>query len=155
MKSKKLFSIFIITHIIPLPLLAIDINQRSFEQEDGFTLNTSGETILLGWEVAGNGAFFEFQFIPRQGNTAATPPIKALGINEVAIPLAYMELIGGDGRNVNRLRFDLSDTNEFDSTKIQSPVDLSNTTWTRIQVWGKAWNGAFIQPIFLDKTASC
>ena len=34
------------------PLLAIEINQEAFEPEDGFTLNTSEETIHLGWEVA-------------------------------------------------------------------------------------------------------
>ena len=84
MKNKKLLSIFII-YLIPLPLLAIEINQHAFEPEDGFTLNTSEETIRLGWQVAGNEAFIEFQFIPRQGNTAAAPLIKGLGINETTI----------------------------------------------------------------------
>ena len=85
MKNKNLLSKFIITYLIPLPLLAIEINQEAFEPEDGFTLNTSEETIRLGWEVAGNKAFIEFQFIPRQGNTAAAPLIKALGINDATI----------------------------------------------------------------------
>ena len=85
MKNKNLLSKFIFTYLIPLPLLAIEINQLAFEPEAGFTLNTSEETIRLGWEVAGNNAFIEFQFIPRQGNTAAAPLIKALGINEATI----------------------------------------------------------------------
>ena len=85
MKNKNFLSIFIITYLIPLPLLAIEINQQAFEPGDGFTLNTSEETIRLGWEVAGNEAFIEFQFIPRQGNTAAAPLIRALGINESTI----------------------------------------------------------------------
>ena len=65
-------------------------------------------------------------------------------------PLAYMELISGDGRNVNRMRFDLSDTTEFDSTKFQLPVDLSNANWARIEIWDIARNGAFTQPIWLE-----
>ena len=42
MKNKNLLSKFIIAYLIPLPLLGIEINQESFEPEDGFTLNTSG-----------------------------------------------------------------------------------------------------------------
>ena len=61
-----------------------------------------------------------------------------------------MEIVSGDGRNVNRLRIDLSDTTEFGSTNIQIPVDLSSASWARLEVWDIARNGAFTQPVWLE-----
>ena len=65
-------------------------------------------------------------------------------------PLAYMEVVSGDGSQVNRLRFDLSDTTEFDSTNMQINVDLSQASWARVEVWDIARNGAFTQPVWLE-----
>ena len=65
-------------------------------------------------------------------------------------PLAYMEVVSGDGSQVNRLRFDLSDTSEFDSTNMQINVDLSQASWARVEVWDIARNGAFTQPVWLE-----
>jgi hypothetical protein len=69
---------------------------------------------------------------------------------EWTYPLAYMELVSGDGTNVTRQRFDLTNTKEFGSQNISSSVNLSNAKWARIEVWDIARNGAFTQPIWIE-----
>jgi hypothetical protein len=61
-----------------------------------------------------------------------------------------MELVSGDGTNVTRQRFDLTNTKEFGSQNISSSVNLSNAKWARIEVWDIARNGAFTQPIWIE-----
>ena len=69
---------------------------------------------------------------------------------EWTYPLAYMEVVSGDGINVNRQRFDLSDTKEFGSRNISTSINASNAKWARIEVWDIARNGAFTQPVWIE-----
>ena len=102
---------------------------------------TTGEVLIPKFSINGK----------ESGEIAQADQTMSLEIDlQWTYPLAYMELISGDGRNVNRLRFDLSDTTEFGSINFQFPVDLINEKWARIEVWDIARNGAFTQPIRLE-----
>ena len=102
---------------------------------------TTGEVLIPEFSIDGR----------KSGELAQADAAMSLEVQlQWTYPLAYMELISGDGRNVNRLRIDLSDTNEFDSRNIQIPVDLSNARWARLEVWDIARNGAFTQPVWLE-----
>jgi len=85
------------------------------------------------------------------GDTAAPRDQMTLEVElEWTYPLAYMEVVSGDGINVNRQRFDLSDTKEFGSRNISTSINASNAKWARIEVWDIARNGAFTQPVWIE-----
>ena len=68
-------------------------------------------------------------------------------------PLAFAEVVSGDGARVYRMRIDLSDTSAFGRRTIQIPLPLHDRRWVRFEVWDVAANGAFTQPIWLDQRA--
>lgn len=68
---------------------------------------------------------------------------------EWTFPLAFAEIISGDGTKVYRQRIDLSDTEAFGERTLKIPAELAGRTWVRLEVWDMARNGAFTQPIFL------
>ena len=68
---------------------------------------------------------------------------------EWTFPLAFAEVISGDGRSVHRQRIDLTDTEPFGQRRLKIPIELAGRTWVRLEVWDMARNGAFTQPIFL------
>ena len=70
---------------------------------------------------------------------------------EWTYPLAFMEVVSGDGKKVYRQRIDLSDTQEFQSRKIQKSIDLRGRHWVRIEVWDIAKNGAFTVPVWIER----
>jgi hypothetical protein len=60
-------------------------------------------------------------------------------------PLAYAEIISGDGNETRRQRVDLSGEDSIDID-----ADLTGQRWARIEVWDIATNGAFTQPVWLE-----
>ena len=68
---------------------------------------------------------------------------------EWTFPLAFAELISGDGAKVHRQRVDLTDTEAFGRRLVNIPVEQPNARWVRLEVWDMARNGAFTPPIFL------
>jgi len=68
---------------------------------------------------------------------------------EWTFPLAFAEIISGDGQKVFRQRIDLADTESFGTRKLRLPLDLKGRTWVRFEVWDIAANGAFTQPIWI------
>lgn len=68
---------------------------------------------------------------------------------EWTFPLAFAEIISGDGKQVYRERIDLTDTEGFGRREWSLPVDLTQRKWVRLEVWDMARNGAFTQPMFL------
>ncbi len=70
---------------------------------------------------------------------------------EWTYPLAFMEIVSGDGKKVYRQRIDLNDTQEFQSRKIQKSIDLRGRHWVRIEVWDIAKNGAFTVPVWIQR----
>jgi hypothetical protein len=66
-------------------------------------------------------------------------------------PLRFAELVSGDGKAVYRERIDLSDTEPFGRRTLTLKPDLAGRTWVRLEAWDVAGNGAFTQPIWLEK----
>ncbi len=66
-------------------------------------------------------------------------------------PLAFAELISGDGQKVYREKIDLSSTKEFGRSVFSRSLDLKGRRWVRLEVWDSAANGVFSQPIWLEE----
>jgi hypothetical protein len=65
-------------------------------------------------------------------------------------PLAFAEIVSGDGHQVYRERIDLTDTAAFGSRTLSLRPNLKNRRWVRLEIWDIATNGAFTQPVWLD-----
>lgn len=70
---------------------------------------------------------------------------------EWTFPLAFAEVVSGDGKKVYRERVPLVDTAEFGRRTLKIPVALRGRTWVRLEVWDVAANGAFTQPVWIEK----
>ena len=66
-------------------------------------------------------------------------------------PLAYAEIITGDGRKIKRRRVDLSTTGSFGEVSLKIDADVTDQHWLRVEVWDVATNGAFTQPVWLNQ----
>ena len=66
-------------------------------------------------------------------------------------PLAFAELISGDGKQVYRQRLDLRDTGPFEQRTFTIQSDLRGRQWVRLEDWDAAANGAFTQPVWLEE----
>ena len=87
------------------------------------------------------------------GETIAAGEVDVVLDVEGTFPLAFAEVIAGDGKKVERTRIDLSDSPAFDRRRISKKVDLRGKTWVRAEVWDIAANGAFTQPVWVEKGA--
>jgi hypothetical protein len=70
---------------------------------------------------------------------------------EWTFPLAFAEVVSGDGEKVYRDRIPLNDTKEFGSRTIEAEVDLTGRKWARLEVWDIAANGAFTMPVWFEE----
>ncbi len=66
-------------------------------------------------------------------------------------PLAYAEIITGDGRDIKRHRVDLSATEQLGEMSLKVDADVTGGRWLRVEVWDIATNGAFTQPVYLHE----
>ena len=66
-------------------------------------------------------------------------------------PLAYAEIITGDGHDIRRHRVDLSATESFGEMSLKVDADVTGQHWLRVEVWDIATNGAFTQPVYLHR----
>ncbi|MEM8953567.1 MAG: hypothetical protein AAGD22_05390 [Verrucomicrobiota bacterium] len=64
-------------------------------------------------------------------------------------PMAFAEVISGDGEAVYRQRIDLSETSAFGEETLRVPLDLKGKIWVRLEAWDVACNGVISQPIWL------
>jgi hypothetical protein len=67
---------------------------------------------------------------------------------EWTYPLAFAEVVSGDGTKIYRDRIDLRGTAPFGGRMIEKRVDLRGRKWARIEVWDVATNGAYTPPVF-------
>lgn len=102
---------------------------------------TTGEVLITDFSVNGS----------ESGETTNSNEMSNL-ITELewTYPLAYMEIISGDGNSTYRERIDLTHTKEFNAETINRLIDLSDRRWVRIEVWDIARNGAFTQPVWVE-----
>ena len=69
---------------------------------------------------------------------------------EWTFPLAFAEVISGDGTRDYRERIDLSDTPSFGKRTLKLTPQLAGRRWVRFEVWDVAANGAFTQPVWIE-----
>jgi hypothetical protein len=105
---------------------------------------STGEVLISSFDISGR----------ESGETlSASIDYSSVTLNanlEWTYPLAYLEVVSGDGTDVYRQRIDMSDTREFGARNLTLPLDLSNRKWIRIEVWDIARNGAFTQSVWLE-----
>ncbi len=65
-------------------------------------------------------------------------------------PLAFAEIVSGDGQKVYRDRITLTESEAFGRKKFVWTVNVKNRKWVRVEVWDVAANGSFTQPIWLE-----
>ena len=69
---------------------------------------------------------------------------------EWTFPLAFIELVWGDGTETDRKIIYTSDLTAFGHQRFRIPFDASGKKWVRLAVWDVATNGAMLQPLSLD-----
>jgi hypothetical protein len=104
---------------------------------------TTGEVLLPEFKVGGKESG---QTLKLTGGTTTEVTARL----EWTFPLAFAEIIWGDGRQVQRQRVDLSDKEAFSTKVLRVPVDLKGAKWVRLEVWDIAANGAFTQPVWIE-----
>ncbi|NIJ18822.1 hypothetical protein FHS95_000491 [Sphingomonas naasensis] len=105
----------------------------------GRFFTTTGEVLIPDFTIDGAKSGEETGF-GRNATVRATI--------EWTFPLAYAEIVSGDGAKVYRDRIDLSGAAPFGSRTIEKRVDLRGRKWARIEVWDVATNGAYTPPVF-------
>ena len=108
----------------------------------GRFFTTTGEVLIPSFDVAGKPS----------GDTIAAGdgPVRVHASLEWTFPLAFAEVVSGDGTQVFRQHIDLGDTRAFGSRQIDVPVDLRGRKWVRFEVWDVAANGAYTQPVWVE-----
>jgi len=108
----------------------------------GEFFTTTGEILIPEFTVSGMQSGESLN-----ERAAASAEIRALV--SWTFPLAFAEIIFGDGKTVQRQRIDLSDTAAFGEHAFKATVDLKGQKWVRFEVWDVAANGAFTQPVWI------
>jgi hypothetical protein len=77
------------------------------------------------------------------------PPsaIKATAHVQWTFPLAFGEIVWGDGKQTFTRTFDLTETRPFGNATFEWNTEARNWQWARVEVWDVAGNGAFINPV--------
>ncbi|WP_147414258.1 hypothetical protein [Sphingomonas gilva] len=105
----------------------------------GAFFTTTGEVLIPSFTI--NGA--------ESGETATSGGKATVqAAIEWTFPLAFAEIVSGDGTKVYRDRIDLTDRGVFGTATISKTLDLRGRKWARLEVWDVAANGAFTQPVF-------
>ncbi|MDT8757249.1 hypothetical protein MZO42_00925 [Sphingomonas psychrotolerans] len=105
----------------------------------GKFFTTTGEVLIPDFTINGATSGGEAAFA-RNATVRATV--------EWTFPLAYAEVVSGDGNKVYRDRIDLSGSAPFGTRTIEKQVNLNGRKWARIEVWDVATNGAYTPPVF-------
>ncbi len=104
---------------------------------------STGEVLLPTFTVNGKGAG-ETVTLPKDGKTAVVLAV------DWTFPLAFAEIISGDGTQVFRERIDLTNTLPFGKQTFTMNTSLTGRKWVRVEVWDAAVNGAFTQQVWLN-----
>lgn len=80
-------------------------------------------------------------------STASEATITATAGVQWSFPLAFGEIVWGDGNKTFTETFPLTDTRPFGSTTFTWKTNAKGWKWARVAVWDIAGNGAFINPV--------
>ncbi len=108
----------------------------------GRFFTTTGEVLIADFAVGGEPSGGTL------GPIAAGETMLEASL-EWTFPMAFAEVVSGDGSSVFRHRIDLADTEEFGARKLRVPLDLKGRKWARLEAWDVAGDGAFTQPVWI------
>jgi hypothetical protein len=111
----------------------------------GRFFTTTGEVLIPEFTVDGNPSGSRMRMA-----TGRRPEVRV--DLRWTFPLAFVEVISGDGMRVFRERIDCSDTGAFGERTLRLAPDLTRRTWVRVEAWDIACNGAFTQPVWLERS---
>ena len=80
-------------------------------------------------------------------SNASPSVIKVKARIQWTFPLAFAEIVWGDGKRTFTRTFDLSETGPFGHATREWSTEAENWRWARIEVWDVAGNGAFVNPV--------
>ncbi len=109
----------------------------------GEFFTTTGEILIPKFTVAG-------QLSGATVSGAQNQTTELVAELEWTFPLAFAEIVSGDGQTIRRRRVELTDTQSFGQRTLRLPVDLQDQKWIRLEVWDIAANGAFTQPVWIE-----
>jgi hypothetical protein len=99
---------------------------------DGNFFVTTGEILIKNYAVGGTG-----------NSRTITADV------EWTFPMAFMEIVSGDGKTVTKQRISATEMQAFGTKKLSIPFDATGKKWVRFSMWDVAGNGAFTQPQWL------
>src|SRR5207247_4319399 len=73
--------------------------------------------------------------------------VKATVKAQWTFPLAFGEIVWGNGRETFTQTFPLDQTRQFGSQTFEWKADAKEWKWARVAVWDVAGNGAFVNPV--------
>jgi hypothetical protein len=100
---------------------------------DGTFFVTTGEILIKNYQITGTG-------------NSRTITADA----EWTFPMAFMQIVTGDGKTVSKQTISATDMQAFGTKKISIPFDATGKKWVRFSMWDVAGNGAFTQPQWLN-----
>jgi hypothetical protein len=110
---------------------------------DGAFFISTGEVLLPQFTVGGKASGEKLKL-----STSGQAKLEA-GLTWT-FPMAFAEVVTGDGEKVYRQQIDLSGTGPFGKQTLSETLDLSGRRWVRIEAWDVAANGVISQPIWLE-----
>jgi hypothetical protein len=105
---------------------------------------TTGEVLIRDFLVSGKRSGEKVDVAPGSG-------VEILADLEWTFPLNFVELVWGDGKQVNQMIVPASDTTQFGQRQFRFSKDLTGAKWIRFAAWDVAANGAFTQPVYLEE----
>ncbi|MGD1031813.1 MAG: hypothetical protein ABSA05_11815 [Opitutaceae bacterium] len=66
-------------------------------------------------------------------------------------PLEFVEVAWGDGKTTGRQVIRATDTDAMGTRHFEIPFDATGKKWVRFAVWDSAVNGAFVQPVWIQR----
>jgi hypothetical protein len=109
---------------------------------DGAFFISTGEVLMPRFTIGGK-------------QSGQTLKLDASGQTELEVelswtfPMAFAEVIMGDGKRVHRKRIDLTKTGAFGKQTLKTTLNLNGKTWVRLEAWDVAANGVISQPVWL------
>jgi hypothetical protein len=104
---------------------------------DGDFFVSTGEILIRNYAVTGTG---------NQRTITADA--------EWTFPMAFMEIVTGDGKTVSKQVIPATDMQAFGTRKLSLPFDATGRKWVRFAMWDVAGNGGFTQPQWLTSAAA-
>jgi hypothetical protein len=100
---------------------------------DGDYFMTTGEILISSYAVEGSG-----------NNRTITADV------EWTFPLEFVEVVWGDGKNIDRQVISTTDLPAFGRKRFSIPFDATGKLWVRFAVWDSAGNPGLVNAVWLN-----